>query len=100
RFDTVVAVTRGAAALMAARPEINYAEFRAFVSGLQLKARYPGVEGIGFAPRVDERRRQAFEHNVALDGAPGFEIPPAGPRNEYFPARRFGARRCSVPHRD
>ena len=46
QLDTVVGVTHAAAALLSASPEINFREFRAFVSGLQLRERYVGVEGI------------------------------------------------------
>ena len=52
QLETIVAVTHAAAALLSASPEINYREFRAFVAGLQLRERYVGVDGIGFAPRI------------------------------------------------
>src|SRR5512132_1298676 len=41
QLDTMVAVTHAASALLAASPEINFIEFRAFVAGLQLSDRYP-----------------------------------------------------------
>jgi CHASE1-domain containing sensor protein len=50
-------VVRAGSALFAVSPEINYAEFRAFVAGLQLRDRYPGLEAIGFAQRDPTRWR-------------------------------------------
>lgn len=86
QLDTMVAVTHAASALLAASPEINFIEFRAFVSGLQLRDRYPGLEGIGFAPRVDRSGLRAFVKAASLDGVANSKVRPAGVRTEYFPA--------------
>jgi signal transduction histidine kinase len=86
QVDTMVAVTHAAAALLAASPEINFVEFRAFVSGLQLRERYPGLNGIGFAPRVEESGLQTFVRDVSLDSLAELDVRPEGSRPEYFPA--------------
>ena len=86
QLDTVVAVTHAAAALLAASPEINFREFRAFVSGLQLRERYVGVDGIGFAPRVSAGSLRPFVRAVSLDGIANLKVRPEGNRREYFPA--------------
>lgn len=86
QLDTVVAVTHAAAALLAASPEINFREFRAFVSGLQLRERYVGVDGIGFAPRVPAGGLRTFVQSVSLDGIANLKVRPEGSRSEYFPA--------------
>jgi len=86
QLDTVVAVTHAAAALLAASPEINFREFRAFVSGLQLRERYVGVDGIGFAPRVASENLRTFVRSISLDGMANLKVRPGGTRNEYFPA--------------
>ena len=85
RLDTFIAVVRASSALLAATPEINYVEFRAFVSGLQLRERYPGIEGIGFAPRVVGRRLPGFMRDIRRDGLANVQIRPDGQRPEYFP---------------
>ena len=85
QLDTIAAVTHAAAALLAATPEINYVEFRAFVSGLELPERYPGLDGIGFEPRVQEGGLGAFVRSVSLDGFADLNVRPEGPRAEYFP---------------
>jgi signal transduction histidine kinase len=86
QLDTVVAVTHAAAALLAASPEINFREFRAFVSGLQLRERYVGVDGIGFAPRVAAGNLRTFVRSISLDGMANLKVRPDGARSEYFPA--------------
>ena len=86
QLDTVVAVTHAAAALLAASPEINFREFRAFVSGLQLRERYVGVDGIGFAPRVASDNLRTFVRSISLDGMANLKVRPEGNRSEYFPA--------------
>jgi len=86
QLDTVVAVTHAAAALLAASPEINFREFRAFVSGLQLRERYVGVDGIGFAPRVAAGSVRTFVRSISLDGIANVKVRPEGNRSEYFPA--------------
>jgi signal transduction histidine kinase len=86
QLDTVVAVTHAAAALLAASPEINFREFRAFVSGLQLRERYVGVDGIGFAPRVPAGSVRTFVRSISLDGIGNLKVRPEGDRSEYFPA--------------
>jgi len=86
QLDTVVAVTHAAAALLAASPEINFREFRAFVSGLQLRERYVGVDGIGFAPRVASANLRTFVRSISLDGMANLKVRPEGNRSEYFPA--------------
>jgi signal transduction histidine kinase len=86
QLDTVVAVTHAAAALLAASPEINFREFRAFVSGLQLRERYVGVDGIGFAPRVASGSLRTFVRSISLDGMTNLKVRPDGTRGEYFPA--------------
>jgi signal transduction histidine kinase len=85
QLDTQVAVTHAAAALLAASPEINFSEFRAFVSGLELHDRYAGVEGIGFAPRVEGNRLREFVRVSRLDGVANLKVRPEGSRAEYFP---------------
>ena len=86
QLDTVVAVTHAAAALLAASPEINFREFRAFVSGLQLRERYVGVDGIGFAPRVASENLRTFVRSISNDGMANLKVRPEGNRSVYFPA--------------
>jgi signal transduction histidine kinase len=86
QLDTVVGITRAASALLGASPEINFIEFKSFVSGLELRKHYPGVNGIGFAARVQGPELRTFVKAVSLDGIPKFTVWPSGTRSEYVPA--------------
>ena len=82
-LDAYVEVIRAGAALLSATNEINHAEFRAFVSGLQLPLRYPGMAGIGFSQQVRAARLQAFLREIALDGIRRLRVWPPGNRPQY-----------------
>ena len=86
QLDTIVGVTHASAALLNASPEINFREFRAFISGLQLRERYVGVKGIGFAPRVPANMVKTFVRSMSLDGIADLKVRPEATRPEYFPA--------------
>ena len=86
QLDTIVGVTHASAALLNASPEINFREFRAFISGLQLRERYVGVKGIGFAPRVPANMVHTFVRSMSLDGIADLKVRPEATRPEYFPA--------------
>jgi signal transduction histidine kinase/ActR/RegA family two-component response regulator len=85
RLNTNIEIIRAGAALLAASNEISHLEFRTFVAGLQLQERYPGMEAIGFAPRVRAEELQAFRRAVDLDGIHNLRLwrPPA--QLEYHP---------------
>lgn len=76
-------VVRAGTALIAASTEINHAEFRAFVTGLELRDRYPGIEGIGFSQRVFPRDLPSFLRAIHLDGVTPLRVWPGGERTEY-----------------
>ena len=85
RLNTYIEVIRAGAALMAASNELTPVEFRAFVAGLSLSERFPGMQAMGFAPRVQAQQVQAFRQMTTLDGVTRLrEWEPAG-KTEYFP---------------
>jgi signal transduction histidine kinase len=53
---------------------------------LQLRERYVGVDGIGYAPRVPDGGLGAFVRSVSLDGIADLNIRPDSNRAEHFPA--------------
>jgi signal transduction histidine kinase len=86
RLSGYLEVTRAAAALFSSSIETNPAEFRAFVSNLQLPERYPGLEGIGFSQRVARRDLVATVRAINLDRRMGrLSVSPRGDRPEYYP---------------
>ncbi len=85
RLNTYMELLQAGAALLRADQEINRAEFRAFLTGLDLQERYPGASGIGFVQRVHARNAATFLQLLRLDGLTGLRIWPRGPRPEYYP---------------
>jgi signal transduction histidine kinase/sensor domain CHASE-containing protein len=85
RVDTYMDLLHAGAALLRADQEINRAEFRAFLSGLDLHERYPGAHGIGFVQRVRSRDAAAFLRLLRLDGITNLRKWPVGQRAEYYP---------------
>ncbi len=85
RVDTYVALLRAGTGLFAANPDVRREEFAQFVSRLDLRGRYPGIQGIGFAQRVAARSLDAFVEGVRTSGRPAFRVWPDFPREAYFP---------------
>ncbi|MDQ3520151.1 MAG: CHASE domain-containing protein, partial [Gemmatimonadota bacterium] len=50
RMDTYSAILRGASGLFAAS-QVSQSEFRAYAAQLDIRRRYPGIQGIGFSKR-------------------------------------------------
>ncbi len=91
RVKSYVDVLYGLGALFStSNTTISRAEFRRYVAGLDLKARYPGFQIVNYAEWVPHGKKAAFEAKVRRDtsvdpgGYPGFSIKPAGERKEYY----------------
>jgi signal transduction histidine kinase/ActR/RegA family two-component response regulator len=81
--NAYVEVVRAGTALLAVSNEINFLEFRAFVRGLGLDTRYPGLEGIGFSQHVRQRDLQSFARALRLDGVAAFRMWPPNRSPEH-----------------
>jgi signal transduction histidine kinase/ActR/RegA family two-component response regulator len=84
RLEAYFEIVRAGAVLVSADNEINGAEFRRFVAGLELRQRYPGLVGIGFVQCVRRTRIRSLLRSVSLDGTT-LTLWPAGERDEYCP---------------
>ncbi|MBE3132237.1 MAG: CHASE domain-containing protein, partial [Acidobacteria bacterium] len=83
RLDTYVALLRATSGLFAASDRVTRADFRTFIDQLDLRQRYPGVQGIGFSVRVTAAERAGLERELAAEGLAGFRIWPESPRADY-----------------
>lgn len=91
RIGAQVSLLRGVAGLFAASDSVDREGFRRYVEQLDLRANYPGVQGVGFSARVSppaseagaQRLREAFEARARAMGLDGFRIWPEAPRDEY-----------------
>jgi signal transduction histidine kinase/CheY-like chemotaxis protein len=68
--NSYIEVVRAAAVLLSSETELNGAEFSRFVNRLQLKERYPAIDGIGFAQCVPQGDVARMLRALALDGDP------------------------------
>ena len=91
-LNAYIEVVRAGTALLAAKNEINFTEFRAFVTGLDLGERYRGLEGIGFAQQLKQPDVGSFVRAIRLDGVTAFRIWPASRDAELRPVLFFEPR--------
>jgi signal transduction histidine kinase/ActR/RegA family two-component response regulator len=68
--NSYIEVVRATAVLLSSETELNGAEFSRFVGRLQLKERYPAIDGIGFAQCIPRRDVTRVLRALALDGDP------------------------------
>jgi CHASE1-domain containing sensor protein len=59
-------------------------EFDAFARSLDLRERYPGLQGIGWRSFVTDGRRAKFLARARADGEPGSPSAPPGRRPVYY----------------
>ncbi|MDP1671893.1 MAG: EAL domain-containing protein [Burkholderiales bacterium] len=76
-------VLLSAAALLRASKSVSREEWRTYADGLQLFARYPGIQGLGYAQSLRPLEVQAHVEAVRRDGIADYRIWPPGPREEY-----------------
>lgn len=86
--DTELAL-RGAQGLYAASKSVERQEWKAYVSGMTLKEKFPGLRGMSFIAAVPKSQRDEFLKTTRDDNTPGFEIKPAGDRDEFRPIKYF-----------
>jgi signal transduction histidine kinase len=76
---------RSGAALVAAVERVDRASFGRFVTGLNIRERFPGIQAMGFAAWVPAEQREAHVRAVRQDDLPSYDIRPEGSREAYLP---------------
>ncbi len=85
RMETYVALLRGATGLFSVSEDVSREEFRSFISSLELDRRYPGIQGVGFALRVDATWKDAVTAEARRDSDPRFTIWPESSFDDLYP---------------
>lgn len=85
RMQDYEQVLRGGAGLFAASQKVDRAEWKAYIASLDIQERYPGMQGIGFAPWIPSGHKDAHVRLVRADGFPAYDIQPPGNREHYTP---------------
>lgn len=83
--DTYIALLRGASGLLAADTNVTNEEFQLFVERLRITERYPGIQGIGYAAKVDNANKEQFESEIEAELGYDFSIFPNITQDIYFP---------------
>ena len=83
RMQTYEQVLRGAVGLFVASESVSRTRFRDYAASLQTQARYPGIQGIGFAAYIPAAQLEAHLRTIRAEGFPDYAVRPAGARAEY-----------------
>jgi PAS domain S-box-containing protein len=84
-LDTYVALTHATTGLFAASHSVEVAEFHRFVDQLQLRERYPGIQGLGFLVRTKPEELTSLIASQQRQGVKDFHVFPEHDRPEYYP---------------
>jgi diguanylate cyclase (GGDEF)-like protein/PAS domain S-box-containing protein len=84
RTQAHIQVLKGVTALFAMGP-ISHAKFDEYISRIDVRERYPGVVGIGFAPLVGSADLSSHVKSVQADGLPDYTVTPPGDRKLHVP---------------
>ena len=85
RIETYTALLRAGAGLFAANEQVRFLEFQRFVDRLDLRRRYPGIQGIGFVARIPAPELSRALTELRADGIPDLRAWPEYPRSLYHP---------------
>jgi len=85
RIKSYADLLRGISGLFLARGEVTRDAFRRYVSGLDLRQQFPGIESMNFGAYVADAERDAFDARMLanVDGRRRVSILPAGRRADY-----------------
>jgi signal transduction histidine kinase len=83
RIETYLALLRAEAGLFTAVDEVRRDQFQAFAARLDLRGKYPGIQGIGFTTRVTAHELPVLVASMRAQGLPDFHVWPSDARPEY-----------------
>ncbi|HET9450580.1 MAG TPA: CHASE domain-containing protein, partial [Aggregicoccus sp.] len=86
RLQGHVALLQGVAGLFSGSDDVTREEFRAYLEQLQVAQRFPGVQGVGYSPRVLPGEEVAVVARALAEGLQGFHLwPEPGPADAGRP---------------
>jgi len=85
RLDTYVSLLRATQGLFMASESVTASEFDAFVRALQIRERFPGLQGIAWCRHVSAAGKDPLIAEMRARGRPDYAVWPDQPRHEYVP---------------
>lgn len=85
RLLSSVTVLRTTTALFAASTEVSQDEFKTFTGYVIEKNLYPGLQGLGYAQRVQNTQKDEFVTETTKNVDENFSIRPEAEKDEYYP---------------
>jgi signal transduction histidine kinase len=82
RLDTYVNVLTATRGLIVADPALRRETLAAYVRGLNVQQRYPGIQGVGMTLRIPPDEVARIVEEMRRSGHPEFRVWPEGPRGE------------------
>ncbi len=83
RLDTYQAMLLGTRGLFISSAQVSRREFRGYVQSLELRRRYPGIQGIGFTLWLPRDVLAAHEESLRAQGYDEYRVWPEGERDVY-----------------
>jgi signal transduction histidine kinase len=85
RFEIYDTLLHGAAGFVAVEKGVTRERFQTYIRRLYLEGKYPGVQGIGFAPRVPAPDKKSVIGSIRQQGETNFRIWPEAERADFYP---------------
>lgn len=85
RSDVAVSALEGLQGLFHASEVVNRTEWKAYISQLNLEAKYPGIKAVGYSPIILDADKEAHILTVQKEGFEDYDIHPEGIRESYAP---------------
>ncbi len=83
RMESYITLLRGGAGLFAGSNRVSRTEFQEFVRRLQLRTRYPGIQGIGVTLQFPGSELEEVVSMMRAQGVEDFRVWPELPREVY-----------------
>jgi len=91
RFEIYVASLNNTRSLLKIYPDISLKDFTQYIANLELDKNYPGIRGIGYAPKILTHEIKSFEKKISQRDFPGYKIYGFEPGESqiHFPVTAF-----------
>ncbi|KAM3097356.1 CHASE domain-containing protein [Phormidesmis sp. 146-35] len=83
QLETYTALLRASSGLFVASTSVSRQDFQTYVDRLDLRRRYPGIQGIGYSARVLPDQLPDLIAEMQNQGLENFAVRPTFPRSEY-----------------